>query len=150
MRQSFPHARLRPSQQALSPTSFELYASIKDLVFTRSKVSFWKQMIAITTSLYRLPQDAGETSPDIPEFSLDRSKALKILETVKSGSQTPNLRSRFEQSLSGQMQKHFRAKNFGAKQLRQSYVGDLDAGQQRAFIVDENKATDSGGERKSI
>jgi hypothetical protein len=181
----YPHSRLLPTlrtntqththpytQQHLAPfpsTSGHLFAQLKHLVFTRTKLNYWRQMIAHTTTPCSLPSEFGEMPRDIVDLKIDRELALRALATVKANNSNNALlapsdsnadtgataasaplsfSSRLNQSLFGQMLLHFNNKSYNStnsRALRRSYVGDLDAGQQRAFRIDEKGAIDSGG-----
>jgi hypothetical protein len=162
IRQLYPCCRVLQQQErpgrlgCLVSSSAKLISELKPLIFTFTKLKHWSGMVAQTTVPCTLPPDFGEMPRDIVDFKLDRELALRALAAVRgtdfsassNGDPQSTQQIRLKHSLFGQMLQHFNGKSFYTsnwRAMRKSYVGDLDAGQQRAFRIDEKGAIDSGG-----
>ncbi|KDO22743.1 hypothetical protein SPRG_21096 [Saprolegnia parasitica CBS 223.65] len=96
-------------------------ATLRDLLFKRIKIAFWRDLLAITTTHTTPPSDEYDRPDGLREVSLNRIQALE-----------PH--GAYDKTIFGQLATAMT--NWDASSLRRAYTDELqDAGQPRAFYV---------------
>ncbi|OQR94707.1 HECT E3 ubiquitin ligase [Achlya hypogyna] len=94
---------------------------LRDVLFKRTKIAFWRQLLDVTTTHTTPPSDEYDRPDGLREVSLNRIQALE-----------PNCA--VEKTIFGQLMAAMT--NWDAATLRRAYTDELqDAGQPRAFYV---------------
>lgn len=132
----------------LKSTASALYKSLKTVVFTSTKLSFWQHVVDETTVSTNPPADEYERPDEIREISINRIQARNALKKYihKDASSAERLRL----SVFGQLMEHMNA--WDARSLRRSYVHMQDAGQARCFFVkcQGEGVDDQGGPYRAV
>jgi hypothetical protein len=102
--------------------------SLKRLLFSHVKLTFWESIINDTTTITALPQDEYEDPKEIKLIKINR-----IAAQIPRLSNMKNPMERMKQSVFGQLHKELRA--WSNASFRRSYIGQGHGGQKRAFKV---------------
>ena len=112
---------------ALSPLG-SLACDARELLFQRTKMSMWKEVLRATDVRVTPPLDEYETPSDVPKLRVNRitanSLALKECATAEA---------KLRASVFGQLQQQ--TSHLPDSSFRKGYIDIQDAGQRRAFYV---------------
>lgn len=122
--------------QALSPSG-RVYAPLKRVIFTHTKMNLWALTLRETTTPTAEPPDLLDKPDDLKELSINRIEARNA-RRIKS---SLGFQQRLRSSVLGQLMDAM--KGWDDRSLRRAFVHAQDAGQSRAFFV---KLVGEGGD----
>ena len=115
------------------------------LLFKRTKLSFWRDVVRATEKFVAPPLDEYEKNTDLRKFKVNRIAANPLLLRDQ-----PDAALRLKASLFGQMQREMASRP--DSEWRKGFVDIQDAGQKRAFYVDfaGEGVDDHGGPYRAV
>lgn len=120
-------------------------ANLRGLAFTRTKLAYWRRVLAATV-LYTEPASENfSRAPDVPELAVNRVRAR-----VETLAKIDSVRKRLKTSVFGQLMDQ--TSSWRADQFRRDYSYEADLGQQRNFFVklQNEGADDNGGPYRAV